>query len=72
MKTFVAKPGEFTVTITDVDSSGVREMLFEFRKPLDSADYHFYLGSPQFMAYELQNLSPARSQPAAVSSNSPI
>lgn len=46
--------GEFRVTLADVDAGGVREMLFEFAKPLDSPDYHFYLGSPQFMAYELQ------------------
>lgn len=57
--------GEFTVTISDLDAGGVREMLFEFRKPIDSPDYHFYLGSPQFMAYELQKLSAVSSRPAS-------
>jgi hypothetical protein len=45
--------GLFTVTITEMDAQGVRELLYEFRQPLDSPNYHFYLGSPQFMAYEL-------------------
>jgi hypothetical protein len=45
--------GLFTVTITDMDPEGVRELLFTFREPVDSPNYHFYLGSPQFMAYEL-------------------
>jgi hypothetical protein len=60
--------GEFTVTITDLDAAGVREMLFEFSKPLDSPEYHFYLGSPRFMAYELQKLSAISSRLSAVSS----
>ncbi|HPU28156.1 MAG TPA: hypothetical protein PK458_18415 [Phycisphaerae bacterium] len=45
--------GLFTVTLTKMDDEGVRELLYEFREPLDSPNYHFYLGSPQFMAYEL-------------------
>ena len=45
--------GHFTVTPLEVGPSGVTEMVFDFPKPLDSPNYHFYLGSPQFMAYSL-------------------
>ncbi|HSW47249.1 MAG TPA: hypothetical protein VLM89_16930 [Phycisphaerae bacterium] len=44
--------GNFTVTPTDVDDNeGIRELLFEFQQPLDSTTFHFYFGSPRFMAY---------------------
>jgi hypothetical protein len=46
------QPDLFTATITDMDEQGVRELLFEFREVVDSPNYHFYLGSPQFMAYQ--------------------
>lgn len=64
------KPGQqmdaglFTVTIGDMDGQGVRDLLFKFREPIDSPNYHFYFGSPQFMAYELD----VSSQQSAVSS----
>ena len=45
--------GEFTVLPTEVDESGVRELVFSFDRPLDSPDYHFYFGSPQFLGYPL-------------------
>ncbi len=48
----------FSVTIADADAGGVKELLFTFKKPIDSTDYHFYMGSPQFMAYELQFARP--------------
>jgi hypothetical protein len=46
--------GEFKATIADLDAGGVKELLFEFAKPIDSPEYHFYLGSPQFMAREMR------------------
>jgi len=45
--------GLFTVTPTEVDERGIRELVFTFGKPLNSPDYHFFLSSPQFMAYPL-------------------
>jgi hypothetical protein len=68
------KPGQqmdaglFTVTIGDMDGQGVRDLLFKFREPIDSPNYHFYFGSPQFMAYELDvssQLPAVSSQPDA-------
>lgn len=57
--------GLFTATITDMHDGGVRELLFEFNEPMDSPNYHFYLGSPQFMAYELDfSPPPVSSQPS--------
>jgi len=43
----------FTVTPTEVDEQGIRELLFEFKQRLDSPEYHFFFGSPQFMAYPI-------------------
>jgi hypothetical protein len=45
--------GEFTVLPTDVDETGIRELIFTFDRPLDSPDYHFYFGSPHFLGYPL-------------------
>jgi len=46
--------GLFRVTPTEVDENGgIRELIFEFKEPLDSPTYHFYFGSPQFMAREV-------------------
>ena len=45
--------GLFTVTPTRIDEDGIRELLFEFKKPLDSPEYHFFFGSPRFIAYPL-------------------
>ncbi|UCD30020.1 MAG: hypothetical protein JSV03_05970, partial [Planctomycetota bacterium] len=45
--------GLFTVTPTIVDDRGVRELIFTFTQPLNSPNYHFYFGSPRFMAYPL-------------------
>jgi hypothetical protein len=52
--------GEFKVTITDMDDGGVRELQFTFSRPIDSPNYHFYVSSPQFMAYELPSTQPSR------------
>lgn len=41
----------YTVIVKDADDEGIRELEFVFNRPLDSPDYHFYFGSPQFMAY---------------------
>jgi hypothetical protein len=49
----VIDAGLFTVTVVARDAQGVQELLFTFRKPMDSPGYHIYLGSPQFMAVEL-------------------
>jgi hypothetical protein len=48
--------GEFTVLPTQVDETGVRELIFTFDRPLDSPDYHFYFGSPQFLGYPLDKI----------------
>ena len=50
--------GEFTVTPTQIDERGVRELVFAFKRPLNSPDYLFFYGSPQFMAYPLNLGSP--------------
>lgn len=44
---------EFSVTPIEMDGEGIAELEFHFQRPLDERDYHFYLGSPQFMAYPL-------------------
>ncbi len=41
----------FDAVILDADRDGVRRIRFEFHKSLDSADYHFYFGSPHRWAY---------------------
>lgn len=43
----------FTVVPTRVNERGIEELLFTFKQPLDSPNYHFYLGSPWFFAYPL-------------------
>lgn len=43
----------FEVTIAQVAPDGVQELIFDFDKPLDSPEYHFYLGSRQRLACEL-------------------
>jgi len=45
--------GLFTVTPTQADEQGFCELLFEFKQRLDSPEYHFYFGSPQFLAYSI-------------------
>jgi len=56
----------YTVVIRDADDEGIRELEFVFNKPLDSPEYHFYFGSPHFMAYPIDVSRPtvAASQPA--------
>jgi hypothetical protein len=44
----------FTVIPTIVDEGGVRELVFKFKAPLNSPNYHFYLGSRHFLAYPLE------------------
>jgi hypothetical protein len=48
-----AKPcgDRYTVLIKDADAKGVRELEYIFDKPLNSPEYHFYFGSPWFLAY---------------------
>jgi len=54
--------GDFTVTPTEVDEQGIRELVFDFKRPLNSPEYHFYYGSslltPLFLAYPVE-LKPA-------------
>jgi len=45
--------GLFTVIPKEVCERGIRELEFIFDKPLDSPEYHFYIGSPYFIAYPL-------------------
>ncbi len=53
------QPGErvrskaFDTVIVEASDQGVRKLLFRFRKPLTSDDYHFYLGSRFRHAYPL-------------------
>lgn len=56
----------YTVVIKEADDEGIRELEFVFNRPLDSPDYHFYFGSPQFMAYPVDVSRPtiAVSRPA--------
>ncbi len=56
----------YTVIIREADDEGIYELEFVFNKPLDSPDYHFYFGSPQFMAYPVDVSRPtvAASRPA--------
>jgi hypothetical protein len=62
--------GLFTVTPTQVDEQGICELLFEFKQRLDSPEYHFFFGSPQFMAYPITMgdrvtaATPQRSRPS--------
>lgn len=41
----------YTVVIRDADEQGIRQLEYEFNKPLDSPEYHFFFGSPWFFAY---------------------
>jgi hypothetical protein len=56
----------YTVNIIDADEQGVREVEYVFDKPLTSPEYHFYFGSPQFLAYPIDVSKPTvtASQPA--------
>jgi len=45
--------GPFTVVPTVTDGRGIRELLFTYNERLDSPGYHFFFGSPQFLAYPL-------------------
>jgi hypothetical protein len=49
-----AKNVNLAITTKESDAKGIRELEFQFDEPLDSPNYHFYFGSPQFMAYPLQ------------------
>jgi len=53
----------YTVHILEADADGIRELEYVFRKPLDSPEYHFYFGSPQFLAYPI-DVSPPAPAPA--------
>lgn len=46
--------GAFTVTPLEVDERGIRQLSFRFTEPLAQDGYHFYFGSPQFMAYPVE------------------
>ena len=48
--------GIFTVTPTRSGPGGIEELVFTFEKPIDSPEYHFFFGSPQFLAYPLEAL----------------
>jgi hypothetical protein len=48
----------FTVRVTKVGPEGVQELIFEFAKPLDSPEYHFYLGSRLRLACALDMVGP--------------
>lgn len=50
--------GLFTVTPTRLGHGGVEEFIFTFDRPIDSPEYHFFFGSPQFMAYPLEIIRP--------------
>jgi hypothetical protein len=45
--------GLYTVTPTLVEEDAIGELTYRFKKRIDSPDYHFYLGSPYFLAYPL-------------------
>jgi len=55
----------FEVRPTRVDEQGVAQIEFSFRQPLASPEFHFFFGSPRFMAYPLVMDPPA--DPAAPS-----
>lgn len=59
---------EFEVVIVDANEDGVRKLLFRFRKPLVSDDYHFYLGSRFRQAYPL-TWHPSTSSPSTQASS---
>jgi len=48
----------FDVTIARATPHGVQELIFDFDRPLDSPDYHFYLGSRLRLACELDMACP--------------
>jgi hypothetical protein len=43
----------YTVAIEEAADGGVKSLLFRFRKPLESPDFHFFLTSRQRLAYAL-------------------
>ncbi|HSW44902.1 MAG TPA: hypothetical protein VLM89_04970 [Phycisphaerae bacterium] len=45
---------DFHVEVLRGDSSGTRDLLFTFVRPLDDPSYHFLVGSRQFTAYPLR------------------
>lgn len=51
----------YNVNILRADERGVYEVEYLFKKPLDSPEYHFYFGSPQFMAYPVDVSRPTAS-----------
>ena len=55
--------GDFVVTATKATADGISEMVFKFNQPVNSPHYHFFVGSPQFLAYPLERM--AASRPAA-------
>jgi len=58
-RTELFKPGEridcdeFETTVAECSDQGVSKLIFRFRKPLNSPDYHIYLGSRLWLAYPL-------------------
>ncbi len=54
----------YTVHILKADDGGIRELEFVFHKPLNSPEYHFYFGSPQFLAYPLDVSRPTLTRPS--------
>jgi hypothetical protein len=50
--------GLFTVTPTNTTADGIEEAVFTFDQPVRSPNYHFYFGSPQFLAYPLELIAP--------------
>ena len=45
--------GLYRVTVIDGDTTGITELEFTFDQPLDTPEYHFFFGSPQFAGYPL-------------------
>lgn len=55
-ETIRAKDSGFTVVPVEADAEGIRELEFQFDEPISSPRYHFYFGSPQFLAYPIGGL----------------
>lgn len=56
---------EFETVIAEASGQGVRKLIFRFPRPLNSPDYHFYLGSRFRLAYPLTWKGPATASTSA-------
>jgi len=69
------KPGEriesdeFETTVAECSNRGIRKLIFRFRRPLNSPDYHIYLGSRLWLAYPLTWRGPVAGPVASGSSS---